>query len=217
MKRSITIVALLALLALSAAASRDTTADAARAIWAVTDGEKIERDDVNSPLKSRNAGWDGKRVRLFGARNEVIAFQLIVEAGSSGIKQLSAALPELALKDGKAKDCLSLPWKRSVAIRQPTHTTLLCQLPQRNAADRRELVLQIGSGATTGLHWLEARTTRTRKCEAGPRRVPARCGAASQSSDMGRNLHCARPGGWDLFGQGHRKCRRQANGHTGRA
>jgi len=50
---------------------------------------------VNSPLKSRNAVWDGKRVRLFGARNEVIAFQLIVEAGSSGIKQLSAALPEL--------------------------------------------------------------------------------------------------------------------------
>ena len=74
-----------------------------RAIWAVTDGEKIERDDVNSPLKSRNAVWDGKRVRLFGARNEVIAFQLIVEAGSSGIKQLSAALPELALKDGRQK------------------------------------------------------------------------------------------------------------------
>src|SRR5262245_52399536 len=74
------------------------TAQTAYTIWAVSDGEKIERDELNSPHKRGNAVWDGKRVKLFGARNEVIAFQLIVEAGASGIRRLSAALPELSLK-----------------------------------------------------------------------------------------------------------------------
>ena len=60
-------------------------AQTAHAIWAVSDGEKIERDELNSPHKRGNAVWDGKRVKLFGARNEVIAFQLIVEAGASGV------------------------------------------------------------------------------------------------------------------------------------
>src|SRR6266542_2927601 len=79
------------------------TAQTSHAIWAVSDGEKIERDELNSPHKRGNAVWDGKRVKLFGARNEVIAFQLIVEAGASGIRRLSAALPELSLKDGRQK------------------------------------------------------------------------------------------------------------------
>src|SRR5215813_13482852 len=97
MNRMITIC--LALIFLNAGA----VAQQARAIWAVSDGEKIERDELNSPYKRGNSVWDGKRVKLFGARNEAIAFQLIVEAGDSGVKQLSAALPELRLKDGRQK------------------------------------------------------------------------------------------------------------------
>src|SRR5262247_1806116 len=79
------------------------TAQTAHVIWAVSDGEKIERDESNSPYKRGNSVWDGKRVKLFGARNEVIAFQLIVEAGASGVSRLSAALPELRLKGGLEK------------------------------------------------------------------------------------------------------------------
>src|SRR5262245_52455528 len=78
-------------------------AQTSRAIWAVSDGEKIECGDLNSRYKRGNSVWDGKRIKLFGARNEVIAFQLIVESGDSGVKQLSAALPELRLKDGRHK------------------------------------------------------------------------------------------------------------------
>jgi Domain of unknown function (DUF4091) len=69
-------------------------------IWAVGDGEKIERDEKASPLRSGNAVWDGRQVSLFGARNEIVAFQVIVEADGGGIEVLSAALPELRSSDG---------------------------------------------------------------------------------------------------------------------
>ncbi len=72
----------------------DAPADVRR-VWAVTDGDKIERDALNHPASSRNAVWDGRVVRLFGAQNEVVAFQLIVEADASGIQELSVRLPEL--------------------------------------------------------------------------------------------------------------------------
>lgn len=102
MKRKI-MTAAIALLCLSVAAECSAMAQTARAIWAVNDGEKIERDETNSPHKRGNSVWDGKRIRIFGARNEVIAFQLIVEAGASSIKQLSAELRELRLKSGEPK------------------------------------------------------------------------------------------------------------------
>ena len=54
-------------------------------VWAVSDGEKVERDDRAHPLKARNAVWDGRGVRLAAARNEIVAFQVIVEADDAGI------------------------------------------------------------------------------------------------------------------------------------
>lgn len=103
MKQSRLAIIVALALALCAGTERSITADHERAVWAVSDGEKIERDELNSPLKRDNSVWDGKRIKLFAARNEVIAFQLIVEAGASGIKQLYAALRELSLKGGKQK------------------------------------------------------------------------------------------------------------------
>jgi hypothetical protein len=68
--------------------------------WAVNDGEKIERDDVTSALAAGNSAWDGRRVRVFGARNEIVAFQVVVEADGDGIRELRAALPELRRAGG---------------------------------------------------------------------------------------------------------------------
>jgi hypothetical protein len=65
-------------------------------IWAVNDGEKVERDDRNHPSRARNSAWDGKVVRISGARNEIVAFQVIVEADAAGIRELSLRLPGLA-------------------------------------------------------------------------------------------------------------------------
>jgi hypothetical protein len=72
-----------------------------RSVWAVNDGEKIERDDLNNPNKSNNSAWDGHKIKIFGARNEIIAFQLIVEADKEGINGLTVTLAELAREDRK--------------------------------------------------------------------------------------------------------------------
>jgi len=74
-----------------------------RLIWAVNDGEKVERDDLNNPNKPANSVWDGKRIKIFGARNEIIAFQLIIEADKTGISGLRVALPELIYRGGSAR------------------------------------------------------------------------------------------------------------------
>ena len=74
----------------------------AQSIWAVNDGEKVDRDDLSNPNKRANSVWDGHKVKIFGARNEIIAFQLIVEAGQDGIKQLRVGLPELRQRGGRS-------------------------------------------------------------------------------------------------------------------
>jgi hypothetical protein len=56
------------------------------AIWAVNDGEKVEKDDLANSSKRSNSVWDGRKIRLFAARNEVIAFQVVVEAGSTAYR-----------------------------------------------------------------------------------------------------------------------------------
>ena len=73
-----------------------------REIWAVNDGEKIERDDLNNQNKAGNSTWDNHRIKIFGARNEIIAFQLIVETDKDGLTALSVALPELRQTRGTA-------------------------------------------------------------------------------------------------------------------
>src|SRR5690349_24281059 len=82
---------------------------AVRTIWAVNDGEKVERDDLNNPNKRENSAWDGQRVKIFGARNEIIAFQLIVEADQNGIERLKVTLPQLVQKGGHAKISYTAP------------------------------------------------------------------------------------------------------------
>ncbi|MEO5568941.1 MAG: hypothetical protein ABIR92_10640 [Gemmatimonadaceae bacterium] len=66
-----------------------------RRVWAVDDGEKVERDARNHPASARNTAWDGRVVRLSGARNEIVAVQVIVEADEGGVRELSARLPSL--------------------------------------------------------------------------------------------------------------------------
>lgn len=73
-----------------------------RGVWAVHDGEKVERDARAHPARGRNAVWDGRTVRLFGARNEIVAFQVIVEADAAGIGRLAVSLPRLAHAAGAA-------------------------------------------------------------------------------------------------------------------
>jgi hypothetical protein len=79
------------------------------AIWAVNDGERIGRDDLADPNKKVNSAWDGHRVRLFAARNEIVAFQVIVETDRKGVEKLSVSLPALTLRGGKAQITYKAP------------------------------------------------------------------------------------------------------------
>src|SRR5207247_6548402 len=93
MKSTIAILALTSALAASAEAG-------VAAVWAVNDGEKVEQDDLAHPAKARNSAWDGRTVRLFGAGNEVLAVQVVVESDAKGIAALSASLPDLRRRGG---------------------------------------------------------------------------------------------------------------------
>jgi hypothetical protein len=66
-----------------------------RRAWVVNDGEKVERDALSHPAAARNSAWDGRRASIFGARNEIVAFQVVVESDARGIKALTVRLPEL--------------------------------------------------------------------------------------------------------------------------
>jgi hypothetical protein len=77
------------------------------AVWAASDGDKIERDELRSPLKAGNGVWNGSRVRLVTARNEVVAFQVIVEADEAGIDGLRVSLPEL--RNGESRIAYAAP------------------------------------------------------------------------------------------------------------
>jgi len=69
-------------------------------IWAVGDGTKIDRDDLHSPFADSNPVWNGEKIILRGARNEMIAFQIIVESDSHGIGELSLSFPGLLHSSG---------------------------------------------------------------------------------------------------------------------
>ncbi len=71
-------------------------------VWAVNDGEKVGRYDLENPNKTGNSVWDGSTIRLFGARNEIIAFQVIVEAGQDGMQGLALSFTWLAKRNGDA-------------------------------------------------------------------------------------------------------------------
>jgi hypothetical protein len=52
---------------------------------------------LNHPLanSSNNAVWNGNSISIFGARNEIVAFQLIIQSDSSGTNNVSVTLDQL--------------------------------------------------------------------------------------------------------------------------
>src|SRR4051794_39031272 len=51
--------------------------DTLTAVWANTGEDKVTQDETRAKSANgtpRNSAWDGRNVRVFGARNEVVAF-----------------------------------------------------------------------------------------------------------------------------------------------
>lgn len=69
-----------------AAIEQTTPPSALSAIWANNGEDKVTQNELRAtrnPAKVLNSVWDGKKVILFGARNEVVDFNLVLEAGNT--------------------------------------------------------------------------------------------------------------------------------------
>ncbi|HTY01790.1 MAG TPA: carbohydrate binding domain-containing protein [Bacteroidota bacterium] len=87
----------LPLVLLFCSCAKTTAQPGVTSVWAIDDGEKVKQDDLSNPAKNgtNNPVWDGKTVSLFGAKNETVAFQLILEASGSGSSNVNVILDSL--------------------------------------------------------------------------------------------------------------------------
>ena len=72
-------------------------------VWANEGGDKVTRDELRATSDSRavlNSAWDGTGLSLFGAHNEVVAFQLILEAPTASATNVNVSLTSLAGPSG---------------------------------------------------------------------------------------------------------------------
>jgi hypothetical protein len=72
-------------------------------VWANEGGDKVIREELRAsqdPASVLNSIWDGAVLSLFGAGNEVVAFNLVLEAPVSAARNVTVALPFLEGTDG---------------------------------------------------------------------------------------------------------------------
>ncbi len=68
------------------------------AIWANDGGDKVTQDEVRAttnPASVVNSVWNGKTVSQFGAKNEVVSFNLVLEAARQTASKVTVTLSNL--------------------------------------------------------------------------------------------------------------------------
>src|SRR5436305_170863 len=68
------------------------------AIWANDGEDKVTQDELRASNGHAvtNSLWDGTTIKLFGAKNEVINFNLILEAASTSATHVSVTMSNLS-------------------------------------------------------------------------------------------------------------------------
>ena len=72
-------------------------------VWANDGGDKVTQDELRAstdPSAVLNSVWDGTGIYLFGARNEVVAFNLVIEAPGSDVEDVEVQFNRLDGPDG---------------------------------------------------------------------------------------------------------------------
>jgi CubicO group peptidase (beta-lactamase class C family) len=75
------------------------------AVWANDGGDKVTRDELlasSNPGNVLNSVWDGIKITLFGAKNEVVAFNLILEASASAATNITVSFNKLTGPNGSS-------------------------------------------------------------------------------------------------------------------
>ena len=77
--------------------------DRITAVWANEGGDKVTRDELRASATAEpllSSTWDGETVTVFGARNEVVGFNLVLEAPDDGAEAVSVHFDRLDGPDG---------------------------------------------------------------------------------------------------------------------
>ena len=72
-------------------------------VWANDGGDKVAQDELrahNDPASVLNSIWNGQTIQVFGARNEVVAFNLILEAPLEHANDITLTFDSLVGPDG---------------------------------------------------------------------------------------------------------------------
>ena len=74
------------------------------AVWANDGSDKVTQDELRAsgaePQAVSNSVWNGRQILLFGARNEVVSFNLVLESARRAVPRVSVAIPGLAGPQG---------------------------------------------------------------------------------------------------------------------
>jgi hypothetical protein len=72
------------------------------AIWANNGEDKVTQDELRATLGTNvtNPVWDGTKISIFGGRNEVVAFNVILEAGAGAASNISVTFNKLTGPSG---------------------------------------------------------------------------------------------------------------------
>ena len=85
------------------AANRSGAPKGISAVWVNEGGDKVTRDELRTVTKHRpvqSSIWDGAKIRMFGARNEVVTFNLVLEAESGSAGPIEISFDRLVGPDG---------------------------------------------------------------------------------------------------------------------
>jgi hypothetical protein len=92
-------VRILALVVLCACATPRRSYAAISAVWANEGGDKVAQEElrVGAPngRKVLNRCWDGTKITIFGAKNEVVNFNLVIEAASQAATNVTVSFNTL--------------------------------------------------------------------------------------------------------------------------
>jgi hypothetical protein len=75
-----------------------SSSTALTAVWANEGGDKVTQDELRATGHGAsvvNSVWDGKCIKVFGAQNEVVSFDVVLEAATSKASKVSVTLGNL--------------------------------------------------------------------------------------------------------------------------
>ena len=73
-------------------------ASAITAVWANEGGDKVTRDELRATGHTSavaNGAWDGHCIKVFGAKNEIVSFNVVLEAATSQASKVTVSLGNL--------------------------------------------------------------------------------------------------------------------------